>query len=158
MRLAVSLILIFSLSISRSLVSQQPAANRNIEVMVQAYELQRKEAATVLQNIADSIDAVVLVQQATKAGAKVIKLGAANALGSKAAATKENGFDWEMLVFPTKGGPSLDVTFSVSKGPARLQSATTVTPGKVIFLGALEDAASGAVELIFMRAAPAVSK
>lgn len=129
----------------------------DMTITLQGYELPKKDAAAILLTLDAKLDATSLIQQVTKARAKIIKLGSIKATSSERAIIEEKLFRWELEPVLGADGRTMDVNLAfeqnsrVSENRLKIVTSITVTDGCIVFLGTVEEPRKDTVELVFMR-------
>ncbi len=129
----------------------------DMTITLQGYELSKKDAATILQTLDVKLDAASLIQQATNARARIIRLGAIKTTSAERTAVEEKHFRLELEPVLGSDGRTIDVNLifeqntRVSENRLKIVTSITVTDGCIVFLGTVEEPKKDTVELVFLR-------
>lgn len=133
-------------------VHAQQAGAAGITVVVEGYELSKKDAAAILNTHELRLDAAVLFKQAVRAGAKVVKLGTLKTTsGSRAVAREKGKPQVEVECVVGSDGQFVDINIAVEHGLRKMVTNCTTSLGGVCYLGAMDDSKKDVAELVFVR-------
>lgn len=133
-------------------VHAQQAGAAGITVIVEGYELSKKDAAAILNTHELRLDAAVLSKQAVRAGAKVIKLGTLKTTsGSRAVAREKGKPQVEVECVVGSDGQLVDLHIAVEHGLRKMLTTSTTSLGNVCYLGTMDDSKKDIAELVFVR-------
>lgn len=130
----------------------------DITLVLQGYELPKKDAAAIMQGTGVLLDPAMLLQQLAKARAKIVKLGTLKTNNGERAVVREKSFELEMDPISGVDSRFIDLNLAFSRternvgAPPQITTSVTVSDGSVAFLGTVEGPKKDSVELVFLRA------
>lgn len=149
--------LLLTLWLSPSTHAQQPQPPQEMTFTFVSYELLKKDAVVVVQGLTEIVDATALMQEATKAHAKISKLSTVKAQSGVLAIVEESGFSSTVEASLEPDTRVMAVRFSLNEAKSGLMAALALADGQTAFLGTLEDLDKPGVRLVFVRASLAAA-
>lgn len=155
---SLSLILLLCSAWLTSVAAQGPAANvAKLQVAVQGYEMQTKDAAAILGALPAKIDSkAFLLQVASLAGqgkAKIVKWPTLETAPGQRAKAEKDAFRFE--IDPVVGADRVTTSFNIAiyQGTQSVMVGGTTPLGTAAFVGVLDGQTAGTVSLVFVRIA-----